>query len=190
MSQLCSIHHDFAATLYIPEAYMCSMVRVWPQLWQAGGGPRDKIWDFVALVWPIRRRIITTSSGFVRCGNFLGGPSVCFMGYRYLLCIDTSPLIWTSCWMYGLTSGCIVDSCQRVYVVVKGLLSWLVHYLITLNVTIAWYPAYANTSAVVTPCSEEVHDLANGRGFSIFALNCLQVRHWIKVDDIKYTIHT
>ena len=33
---------------------MCSMVRIWPQCWQVVGGPRDKIWDFVALVWPIR----------------------------------------------------------------------------------------------------------------------------------------
>ena len=34
-----------------------SMVRVWPQWWQVVGGPRDKIWDFVAYVWPIRSRV-------------------------------------------------------------------------------------------------------------------------------------
>ena len=28
------------------------MVSVWPQWWQPVGGPRDKIWDLVALVWP------------------------------------------------------------------------------------------------------------------------------------------
>ena len=70
---------------------------VWPQCWQAVGGPRDKIWDFVALVWPIRSRVITTSSALVRCRNLLDGPSVGFRRYRSLPCIDTSHLIWTSC---------------------------------------------------------------------------------------------
>ena len=42
------------------------------------GGPRDKIWDLVALVWPIRSRVITTSSALVRCWNFFRGPSVGF----------------------------------------------------------------------------------------------------------------
>ena len=78
---------------------MCSIVRGWPQCWQAVGGPRDKMWDFVALVWPIRSRVITTSSALVRCRNLLGGPSVGFRRYRSLPCIDTSHLIWTSCWM-------------------------------------------------------------------------------------------
>ena len=50
------------------------MVSVWPQWWQPVGGPRDKIWDLVALVWPIRSRVITTSSALVRCWNFFGGP--------------------------------------------------------------------------------------------------------------------
>ena len=39
---------------------MCSIVRVWPQYWQAVGGPRDKIWDFVALVCPIQEMQIST----------------------------------------------------------------------------------------------------------------------------------
>ena len=72
---------------------MCSIVRVWPQCWQAVGGPRDKIWDFVALVCRIRSRVITTSSALVRCRNLLGGPSVSFRRYRSLPCIDTSHLI-------------------------------------------------------------------------------------------------
>ena len=45
-----------------------SMVSVWPQWWQPVGSPRDKIWDLVALVWPIRSRVITTSSTLV-CGD-------------------------------------------------------------------------------------------------------------------------
>ena len=45
------------------------MVSVWPQWWQPVSGPRDKIWDLVALVWPIRSRAITTSSALVRCWN-------------------------------------------------------------------------------------------------------------------------
>ena len=47
------------------------MVSVCPQWWQPVGGPRDKIWNLVALVWPIRSRVITTSSALVRCWNFL-----------------------------------------------------------------------------------------------------------------------
>ena len=34
------------------------MVSVWPQRWQPVGGPQDKIWDLVAMVWPIRCRVI------------------------------------------------------------------------------------------------------------------------------------
>ena len=99
---------------------MCSIVRVWPQCWQAVGGPRDMIWDFVALVWPIRSRVITTSSALVRCRNLLGGPSVGFRRYRSLPCIDTSHLIWTSCWMQELTSG--FKSAK--WTVVSGSMSW------------------------------------------------------------------
>ena len=39
------------------------------QWWQPVGGPRDKIWDLVALVWPIRSRVITTSSALVGAGT-------------------------------------------------------------------------------------------------------------------------
>ena len=63
------------------------MVRVWPQCGQAVGGPRDKIWDFVLLLWTLRSRFITTSSALVRCRNLLGGPSVGFRRYRSLQCI-------------------------------------------------------------------------------------------------------
>ena len=77
MSRLCSIHHDISVTKHTPGAYIWSMVSVWPQWWQPVGGPRDKIWDLVArardepaatplapardlvaLVWPIRSRVI------------------------------------------------------------------------------------------------------------------------------------
>ena len=51
------------------------MVNVWPQWWQTVGGPWDKIWDLVACVWPIRSRVITTSSALVRCWNLFGGSS-------------------------------------------------------------------------------------------------------------------
>ena len=54
-----------------------SMVSVWPQWWQPVGGPWDRIWDLVALVWPIRSQVITTSSALVRCWNFFVGPSIC-----------------------------------------------------------------------------------------------------------------
>ena len=93
----CSTHHDSVATLYIPG--VCAQLSVWPQCWQAVGGPWDKIWDFVTLEWPICSRVITTSSALVMCRNLLGGTSVGFRRYRSLPCIDTSHLIWTSCWM-------------------------------------------------------------------------------------------
>ena len=50
------------------------MLSVWPQWWHVVGGPRDKVWDFVTFVWPIRSRLITTSSALVKCRNFFGGP--------------------------------------------------------------------------------------------------------------------
>ena len=58
-SRLCSIHHDIPVTMHTPAAYG-QMVSVLPQWWQPVGGPRDKIWDLVALVWPIRSQVITT----------------------------------------------------------------------------------------------------------------------------------
>ena len=76
-----------------------SMVSVWPQWWQPVGGPRDRIWDLVALVWPIRSRVITTSSALVRCWNFLGGPSIGFTRERSLPCTATSHLVWTNFWV-------------------------------------------------------------------------------------------
>ena len=44
----------------------------------------------------------------------------------------------------------IVDICQRVYVMVEGLSCQLVHFFISLNTTVAWYPAETNTYAFVT----------------------------------------
>ena len=70
------------------------MVSVSPQWWQPVGGSRDKTWDLVALVWPIRSRVITTSSALVSCWNFFGGPSVGFTRYRSLPCTATSHLVW------------------------------------------------------------------------------------------------
>ena len=73
---------------------ICSMVRVWPQCWQVVGGPQDKIWDFVAFVWPIRNQVIATSWALVRCLNFLVCPCVGFKRHKSLPCMDTSHLIF------------------------------------------------------------------------------------------------
>ena len=81
------------------------MVRVWPQCWKAVVGPRDNILDFVAFVWPIRSRVITTYSALVRCRNLLDCHSVGFRRYISLPCTDTSHLIWTYRWIYEFTSG-------------------------------------------------------------------------------------
>ena len=48
----------------------------------------------------------------------------------------------------------------------------------------AWYPAEADMGAFVAQWTEEVHDMADERGFSIFALNRLQAIHWVRVDYI------
>ena len=45
-----------------------------------------------------------------------------------------------------------------------------------------WHLAEADTTAPVAQCPEEIYDLANERIVGIFALNCLQARHWVRVD--------
>ena len=65
---------------------------------------------------------------------------------------------------------------------VKGLLCWLVYYVIPLYAKMAWHPDEADTSAYVAQCPKDIHDLANKRVVSIFALNCPQARHWVRVD--------
>ena len=74
---------------------------------------------------------------------------------------------------------------------VKGLLCQLVHYLIPLYATMAWHPTEADMAAIVAQCPEVIHDLANERVVSIFALNCLQARHWVRADYniVLYRIH-
>ena len=55
----------------------------------------------------------------------------------------------------------------------------------------AWHPAEADTSTFVAQWPEEIHDLANERVVSIFAFNCLQARHWVRVnyDIVLFRIH-
>ena len=55
----------------------------------------------------------------------------------------------------------------------------------------AWHPAEADMGAFVAQCPEEVHDIADERVFSIFALNRLQARQWVRVDYniVLYRIH-
>ena len=44
----------------------------------------------------------------------------------------------------------------------------------------AWHPTELDTGAFVAQCPEEIYDMANERVVSIFALNWLQARHWVK----------
>ena len=46
----------------------------------------------------------------------------------------------------------------------------------------ARYPAEANMCAFVAQWPEEVHDMANKRVLSVFALYRLQAGHWVRVD--------
>ena len=64
------------------------MISVWPQWWQTVGGPLDKIW--VAFVWPIRSRMITTSSPLVRCWISSVAPMLASRG-RYLCHVQLHP---------------------------------------------------------------------------------------------------
>ena len=45
-----------------------------------------------------------------------------------------------------------------------------------------WHPTEADKSAFVAQCPEDVHDMTNGRVLRIFALNCLQTRHRVRVE--------
>ena len=76
VSQLCIIRQDIRVCQTAHARSIWSMVSVWPQLWQTVGCPRDKIWDFVALVWPVRSWVIANYSALVKCWNFVGGPSI------------------------------------------------------------------------------------------------------------------
>ena len=129
----------------------CSMFSVWPQWWQTVGGPRDRIWDLVAFVWPIRSLVITNSSAQVRCWNFFGGPNVHEIEisamYNYI------PLVLNQLLNVGVDQWfqiCIMDTCQWVYVLIKSLFCKLVHFFISLNATVAWYPAETDMCALVT----------------------------------------
>ena len=75
-----------------------------------------------------------------------------------------------------------VDICQWVYILVEGLFCYLIHSFISVNATVAWYPAETNLCARVTQWPEQVHDMANKRFLSVFTLNCLQTGHWVTVD--------
>ena len=54
-----------------------------------------------------------------------------------------------------------------------------------------WHPTEADTGAFFAQYPEEIHDMATERVVSIFALNCLQARHWVRVDYniVLYRIH-
>ena len=127
---------------------MCSMVRLWPQYWRAVGGPWDKIWDFVALVWPIQSRVITTYSALVKSWNLLGGPSVGFRRYRSLPCIDTSHLIWTSYWIREFTGGLK----SALWTIVSGSMSWSrVSFTNWSNISLTSVPQWLGTQQKRTP---------------------------------------
>ena len=55
----------------------------------------------------------------------------------------------------------------------------------------AWHPAEADTCAFVAQSPDSVHDMTNERVFRIFALNCLQARHWVWLENniVIYRIH-
>ena len=165
------------------------MVSVWPQWWHPVGGPRDKIWDLVALVWPIRSRVITTSSALVRYWNFSGGPVL--VSQDSDLCHVQLHPTW-----FEPTSECkswpVVSYLYSGHLPVglypgRGsllLVGPLFHFrqCSQPSTTVAWYPAETKTCALVTQWPEQVHDMTNKRVLGVFTLNCLQTGHWIRVD--------
>ena len=77
MIQLCIIHHAFPVTLHTLEEHMVNR-QCLTTMMASDRRLRDKIQDLVTLVWPIRSRVITTSTALVKCCNFFSGPSVGF----------------------------------------------------------------------------------------------------------------
>ena len=77
---------------------------------------------------------------------------------------------------------CIVDTHQRIYVMVNGLLRQLVNSFISVYATMAWYPAETNMCAFVIQQQKDVHDMANKRVLSVFTLNRLHAGHCVRVD--------
>ena len=45
---------------------------------------------------------------------------------------------------------CMMDTCQWVYVLINGLFCKLIHFFISLNATVAWYPAETDMCVLVT----------------------------------------
>ena len=73
MSKLCNIHQDFLVTPYTTGTCAWCLEpghNAGKYLMVLGG----KMWDFVALIWPIRSRVITTLSALVRWWNCLVVP--------------------------------------------------------------------------------------------------------------------
>ena len=107
--------------------------------------------------------------------------------YRY---IPVDMYLLLNVGVYQGLQICIVNSClwgmswSRV-----SFSSW--HTLIPFNATMVCHPAEADMGNFVAQGPEEIHNLANKRVFSIFAHNCLQARHWVRVDCaiMLYRIH-
>ena len=113
MSQLSSIPHDIPVTLHTPPAYgQCSVFDHNGDKQSAVLGARYGTW----WTWPIRRRVITTSSALVMCWYFFGGPSGGFTRYISLPCTATSHLVWTNS-LNGIHQWlqiCIMDTSRWV----------------------------------------------------------------------------
>ena len=147
-------------------------------------GPRDKIWDLMAFVWPIRRWLqpiqFWLSAGISSVAPVLVSRNRDLSNmYSYIpLDLNQLPDVGVDQWF----QVCIVDTHQRICVMVKGLLCQLVNSFISVYATMAWYPAETNMCAFVIQQPEEVHDMANKRVLSVFTLNRLQAGHWVRVN--------
>ena len=90
------------------------MVSVWPQWRKPVGSPRDRIWDLVTLVWPIRSRVITTSLALVRCWQFSSVAPVLVSQDRDLCHVQLHPTWFdptSECRSWPVvTHICIVDT--------------------------------------------------------------------------------
>ena len=76
-------------------------------------GSQDNISNLVALVWPNQSRVMTTFSALVKYWTLYSGPSVGFIPFDLNQLLDIGVDQWLEI--------CIVNTCQWVYVMAKGL---------------------------------------------------------------------
>ena len=172
MCQLRSIRHDIPVTLHTPEAY-----DQWPVFdhnddkhlavldTRYGTGWYDQL---AVGRWPLQLWLSAWNSSVAPVFHEIEVSTM----YSYIP-LDLNQLlnIGVDQWL----QICIVDNCQWVYVLAKGLFCELVHSFISLNATVSSRNEHV---VLVTQWPEQVHDKADNRVLGLFNCHCLQTGNW------------